>query len=662
MSGIPGVFNRDGRPADASVVARMVAAVPHRGPDGARCWASGPVAVGYQRLRLLPEDVPQPIVDPSRDFVIAFDGRLDNRRELIAALASGAAAFRTPSDAELVLAAYGRWGEDCAAHFVGDFAFVIWDGSRRRMFCARDIMGVKPFYYRVDSRSFVWGSDLRQLLASSVAPLEPNEAMIAEYLACAVQCQDETFYRGIMRLPAAHTLTVTADRFVAARYWQIDPVTDLRYASDDEYAEQLSALLREAVAGRARCDRRRLGADLSAGLHSASVVAMARALGRPIETFTILPHGASRAATDPGQSVLDAFSTSGVTAHQIIAPVVDRTLCRASASNRADALDLPSVLASERVWARARDRDVPLLLTGIGGDCGFDDAPVRDADARPRGDRRGLPRQILADLAASYAGRSIWRRLLAGMRTLVPQGWRAAARPVAKRSRSRSYQPDWMGEGLVERVRLDERLTRPAWLDRAPSTERRRICERFLGGSLHLMLEARERAAAEYGIEERHPFLDRRVIEFGVAIADAVRTSDGSSKHFLRHATGRLLPQPVFERDGGGDFTAIRAHGLEALGGAEFFDELRIASLGWINQDRVSAMYRELRRLVENQIDDPERVSQLWAIGGVELWYRSQFVNGARAKLADAQESGTRPHDAASTTDPPTVAPAAGIH
>src|SRR5471032_2929192 len=140
MSGIPGAFSREGHPIDADLMGRMIAAAPYRGPDGSRCWTSihggagatgGAIAVGHQWLRVNPDEVPQPIVDGAHGVVVSFDGRLDNRRELVATLASGAAAFRIPSDAELVLEAYLRWGERCPVRLLGDFAFAVWDGRNR---------------------------------------------------------------------------------------------------------------------------------------------------------------------------------------------------------------------------------------------------------------------------------------------------------------------------------------------------------------------------------------------------------------------------------------------------------------------------------------------------------------------------------------------------
>jgi asparagine synthase (glutamine-hydrolysing) len=188
VSGLAGIYHLDGRPVDRAALCPMLDALAHRGPDGGGQWIDGAVALGHRLLGTTPQSLgePQPFVDQAAQQCITLDGRVDNREVLLRALGRGGERCRGGGDAELVLRAYQQWAEGCLGRIVGDYAFVLWDGRRGRLFCARDPLGMKPFYYYHDGRVFLWGSELRSILLDAAVPNQPNEGMIAEYLACAI--------------------------------------------------------------------------------------------------------------------------------------------------------------------------------------------------------------------------------------------------------------------------------------------------------------------------------------------------------------------------------------------------------------------------------------------------------------------------------------------
>lgn len=147
MSGIAVIWNRSGRPVEMGQLVQMTQLMEHRGPDGARHWVQGPIAMGHRALNTTPESSleRQPLLDEAAGLGLTFDGRIDNRDELKSVLAADRTNGRVETDAELVLAAYRKWGEECPQHLLGDFAFAIWDEPRKRLFCARDHLGVRPF-------------------------------------------------------------------------------------------------------------------------------------------------------------------------------------------------------------------------------------------------------------------------------------------------------------------------------------------------------------------------------------------------------------------------------------------------------------------------------------------------------------------------------------
>ena len=214
--------------------------------------------------------------------MIVADARLDNRREVVAALDLEASATRDVGDGELILRAYERWGGACPTRLVGDFAFAVWDSRNETLFCARDHVGVKPFYYHRAASAFLFASEIKALLTSPIVPYRLNPARVADHLVGLFGDQTSTFYRDIDRLPAGHTLTVTRSGMRIQRYWTLDSSRELVLGSDEEYAEAFRECFTEAV----RCrmpSSDRVGCLLSGGLDSSSIVATARSLRTAVD-------------------------------------------------------------------------------------------------------------------------------------------------------------------------------------------------------------------------------------------------------------------------------------------------------------------------------------------------------------------------------------------
>jgi asparagine synthase (glutamine-hydrolysing) len=569
-------------------------------------------------------------------LAIVFDGRLDNRDDLMAALSGRQMPLRETSDAALVLAAYRQWGEECPARLLGDFAFAIWDLKRRTVFCARDPLGVKPFFYALDDDVFAWGSDLTQVFASGCVMPEPNEGFIAECLAFAIHSHEETLYRGVMRLPPAHSITVSETASRIARYWRLDPTIELRLGSDDEYAEQFFVRFKDAVACRLPKNGP-VAAYLSGGLDSSSVVAMARSLGRDVETFSLVfpdnPNADERPYID------DVVERWGLTGHQIEARPVQRSVCDAHVARRFDMPDLPSDIVGHDLSALLQQKHCRVILTGIGGDYGFGGSPYHYADLLGAADFRGLGRQLAADSQRFGIRSSLWELAKFGVRPVLPSSIRDAARPLARLLGWVPDIPDWLSGDLATRVNLADRLHAPLPADRClPS--RRQVWESFSSGWTSIILERNARSAAEYGIEERHPFLDRRLVEFSLAIPESQRWRGEHTKYVLRRAMRALLPDSVHARRGKADFSACVPQAVDAIGGAALLDHLHIASAGWVKQDRISRMYRESQQRLRAGDEAFCLLSlRLWMVAGIELWYRTVFLKESqygRFEVAEA--------------------------
>src|SRR5438477_1386911 len=224
MCGICGVVALD-RPAETDTVARLAAALAHRGPDGTGFHSEPGVALGHLRLAIidLSDAGRQPFASADGALQLLHNGEVYNYRELRAELEGRGRRFRTATDTEVILAAYLEWGERCVERFNGMWAFALWDEDEQRLFCARDRFGVKPFYYCRDGGRLVFASELKSFRADPQTRLEANGRIVRDFVRNDwFDHTDETFFAGIAKLPPAHTLAFDRDGLRTRCYWQLE--------------------------------------------------------------------------------------------------------------------------------------------------------------------------------------------------------------------------------------------------------------------------------------------------------------------------------------------------------------------------------------------------------------------------------------------------------
>ncbi|MGC1338323.1 MAG: asparagine synthase-related protein, partial [Candidatus Binataceae bacterium] len=281
MSGIAGIIRFDGAPVDSSLVEKMTAAMPYRGPDGINHWVKGSVALGQCMMCTTPESLEetQPHSNEDESLVLVMDGWLSNWMELRTELLAKCAVLRSRADAELVLRAYQIWGSDCLRHIDGDFAFVIWDERQREVFCARDRMGNKPLYYHWNGRELVFASELAPILAHPSVPEAPNEGLIAEFLAGQWFTRGETLWIDVFRLIGAHNMRATVAGLKIELYWAPNLDDEPLYKRDEEYFEHYEELFADCVR-RASRSQNPVAFEVSGGLDSSAVFCVAEELFR----------------------------------------------------------------------------------------------------------------------------------------------------------------------------------------------------------------------------------------------------------------------------------------------------------------------------------------------------------------------------------------------
>ncbi|HEX9820485.1 MAG TPA: asparagine synthase-related protein [Methylomirabilota bacterium] len=582
MSGIVGIVNWDGVAVDPRLLERMTAALSARGPDGQRVWLDGPVGLGHAWLRTTdapPE--PQPLGLHGRLWIVA-DARLDDRAAITGQLDErGDGELAAAGDAALILHAYRRWGDDCLRHLLGDFVFAIWDGASRRLFCARDRFGVKPFYYARTATGLVFSNTLDCVRLYPGVSGAVNEQAIGDFLLFGMnQDPATTAFAAIRRLPAAHRLA-GAGRVEARRYWTLPLDGAIRYRRRHDYVERFDELLGRAVADRLRCTRA-AGVLMSGGLDSTSVAATAkRCLSRPTPGFDLRAHTAvcERLFADPERRYASlAAGALGIPIHYRVVDDYqvferwDRPELRRP-EPEPDPLVAVHVDLLQGVAMHSR-----VALTGYGGDPAFR-VPLRYATGL-------LARGSVLRLARELGQYVVMCRRLPRVRVGAHlSAWLGAGTP------SPGAQPDWLDPDFAARFELGVRDGR-AGVEPSPVHPTRPAAYSLLtSADWPAIFESYDAGVTGVPVDVRHPFFDVRLVEYLLAIPPMPWCFD---KTILRLAMRGALPDAVRLRPkavAAGD--AVVA--VLRRPAAQWVDRFEpVPALGaYVRRDRVPRMYGE---------------------------------------------------------------------
>lgn len=501
MCGIAGIWGEDGD------IRRMTRLLKHRGPDEEGYYSNGPVNLGSRRLIVIdPLGGQQPIYNEDRTLAVVFNGLIFNYRELRQDLEVRGHRFRSATDTEVVIHAYEEWGVECLEQFNGMFAFALHDGQQ--LWLARDRMGEKPLYYHFDGRRLIFASEIKSILSEVDADLEFDE----HFFVFETSTGNRTLWKDIYSLEPGHTLSFDGRHLSCSRYWSI-PSDEGETRSEEQYAEELRWLIEDAVRIRLRSDVP-LGAFLSGGLDSSLITCLAR----PEVVFSCrFPHGES----------YDESQYAGLVArhvgarHQLIEPRPETF--RTFYPQILHHLDQPAATASsiaEFSLAALASRQVKVVLGGQGADELFG----------------GYVRYLLM-LEEDRLGR------LEELRN-----YHALARYF------------WQGEMFGEPFRRYHHLIRRG--DARDNTTLETVKRLFVGRrhlidqmgacdiaiSLPPLITMNDRAASAFGLENRTPFLDHRIVEFAFRLPPEMKVRELTTKYILRRAARGIVPDAVIDR------------------------------------------------------------------------------------------------------------------
>ena len=660
MCGITGIVALNGRPVDLRILQRMNDVQAHRGPDGEGFVVSWPeahgfcsaflrhttqqrstpparVALGHRRLAILDlsERGLQPMSAAASGAWIVFNGEIYNHQELRAELERRGRYFNTRTDTEVLLQSYLEWGEECVQRLDGMFAFGIWDGARGRLFCARDRLGIKPFYYATPEDHFVFASEIKGLLPFPGLKPEADDAAVLGFLVHGnCDYRERTIFRNVTALPAAHALTldVASRKLTRWCYWKPVP-QPAEAGTDAAKVAMLRDMLIETTRSHLISDVR-AGSCLSGGLDSSAVVGLigkiwreqpdaATAVGDQFNTFTSCYEYPE---LDERKYALEMAHSIGATPHLVFPDASDFWDVF---GQMAWHQDMPfsgmSFYAQWRVMRAAREAGVKVLLDGQGGDEVFGGyAKFRYAYLASllRGGRLGT------------VARESWASLL--QRDLYLLDLRRGYRYLPNRIRGflgvdsllqRILRADWdsaLGDESTPATRWWRHATQRSRSDGWTTMQAVQV-EDILVDTLPLILRMEDRSSMAFSIEARVPLLDHKLVEYGLSLPDDLKIRGGFSKFAVREATRGFMPEAIRLRRTKLGFAGADCRWLDA----DLRPQVRELIEGGLRCERFvdPVPLRQWYQSPAAAAANPEAYGSLFRVLALEMWMRAFDVS-----------------------------------
>ncbi|KPK30898.1 MAG: asparagine synthase, partial [Nitrospira bacterium SG8_35_1] len=286
MCGITGYLRFDDGAVDPALIHRMCQTLVHRGPDDVGVFTKKNIGIGMRRLSIIDlETGKQPISNEDSTIYIVFNGEIYNYKEIRQDLIQRGHSFKTSSDTEVIVHLYEEYGIGCLEYLNGMFAFAVWDDRNKKLFCARDRLGIKPFYYLLDKKRLIFASELKAILEEGELQHEIDFDALSQFLTFEFIPFPRTLIKSVKKLPPGHYLLADSEQVRLQKYWYPEEIDEIRI-NEEEAVEELESLLNDSVRLRLRSDVP-FGAFLSGGIDSSSIVAqMNSLLTDKVKTFS----------------------------------------------------------------------------------------------------------------------------------------------------------------------------------------------------------------------------------------------------------------------------------------------------------------------------------------------------------------------------------------
>lgn len=584
MCGITGIYNLNNEPVNVETLEKMTTVLKHRGPDdegylfantkeGVHEIAGGEdtpedvlssenvyapkqkidsvdfttsrfnLGFGHRRLSIIDLSPAghQPMCNEDGSVWLICNGEVYNYLELIPDLKSKGHIFKSHTDTEVIIHAYEEYGVDCVHKFNGMFAFAIWDNNKKRLFCARDRFGIKPFYYYLDDKKFQFASELKAIIADPTIKRKPNDEIVYDYLAYgSLDHTENTFFEDINQLQPAHYLIIENSKQKIKRYWDLEPSKVQKGVDDQKCTKKFYELFEDSIKLRLRSDVP-VGTCLSGGLDSSSIVCVANKHLKDKskqKTFSSCFENKKYDERKYIQYVIDKTGAetnftfpSGEELFELIKEVI---------WHQDEPFGSTSIFAQWHVMKLAKERDVRVLLDGQGADellAGY----------------HGYYISFFADLIKTFQFKKVldeinyyskyhsYSKLYAIAMAII-----YLAPPLFKFKIKVKYitkiKKGWLN---TEFVRANNKSEIHAQKYKSYLHDH---LYQVLTSGLPALLHYEDRNSMAFSIEARVPFLDYRLVEFVFSLPNNQKINKGVTKIILRNAMKGVLPEEVIKR------------------------------------------------------------------------------------------------------------------
>lgn len=520
MCGIFGIINTNKRPVDQKELKAGIKKIQHRGPDGNGLCLIGHVGMAACRLAIMDksDDSIQPFV--KRNLILTFNGTIYNYRKLRKKLQALGVEFKTTGDTELVLEAYAMWGKKCLTKFNGMWAIAILDRDKNQLFLARDRFGIKPLYYTNCKNQFSFASEIKAFSSLEDWEASPDLDTISKYLVYGMQDFGQfTMFKNCYHLPAGHCAEyqIEHNELIIEQYYSPSAEQN-NTLSKEECVEKLSSLLKDSIKLRAVSDTR-IGASLSGGIDSSSIVGFLSGMIRNPSSFSVVfPHEITIDESLYVHDVVKAAKADSVfisPSMEDIWKAMDRLVYIQD-----EPFSSASIIAQYFLFKSVSETGIQVMLDGQGADeilCGYD---VFLASALKNIDDPFNKSDFLWEVLKN-SGVSIQE---------------AISRTIGQRIKSTRRKPSWLIPHISPIEPIEDAHT--------SETSQRLLTKMGLQALLHYA----DRNSMAFGIENRVPFLDYRLVNFCLSLHDDQKIVNGHRKWLLKEGAKSVLPKSVYQR------------------------------------------------------------------------------------------------------------------
>lgn len=621
MCGIAGFVITDSVKDPRRVIELMGERIKHRGPDGAGYHVDNMVALAHRRLSIIDlEGGSQPMYNEDGSLVIVFNGEIYNYQELREDLLARGHVFATASDTEVILHGYEEYGRGILDKLRGMFAFVIWDAKAKKLFGARDIFGIKPFYYYRDRDrgEFMFGSEIKSFLDHPGFVKKIDRARIPEYLSYEYIPYENTLFEGVYKLLPGHYLEWTPDTFEMGCYYRMEYKID-ESLTLDEWADRIEEVFTESVKAHQIADVE-VGGFLSSGVDSSYVVERVHDQGTSIRTFSVGYEEEQYSELSYAKQFSDELGVENI-ANKI------------SADDFFDAMpdiqyfmDEPLPNPSENplyFLAENAAKHVKVVLSGEGADELFGGYPNYLQEAHLADYERKVP----------LCFRGAFALLVGGLPQIKGQHFltHGAMEPWERNSRA-----DYVFENGERQQYLADKITSEdpqvyskRYYDEVSNVDpvtQLQYVDMKTWMAYDILLKA-DRMSMAHSLELRVPFLDKRVLELALTIPTRFRAANDESKIALRHAAARHLPERVYSKEKLGFPSPLAAWLREE----KFYNRVKDAFTGEVAREFfVPEKLMEL--LDDHRAQKVSNMQKIWSFYTFIVWYEEFFGEGERAR------------------------------